>query len=1097
MKKKLKYINLQPFLFYYKIGIKFLFIFILLSSFSGKAQLPDFIFQVTKTDESCPGNGSLTFNVSNTAPGVSMNFKVYKLPDTATLVANLSTNFVGGLSNGTYRIIATQTNSAGSSAQTAEITINDNTIYLDYQLTSTDAVCGNDASISISIISGNAVSYEIMSGPITRPPQATNQFNNLSEGIYRIRVYDNCGEAFVQTRTIFREDINIEISNVNYPNENLPSCHSVTIMHTITSSNLTLKYPLQYKFTTYPPSGGSVDYTGTINSGSNASADISQVLPVGTQDYQYDLKVIDGCGNEYSISDQINSNIMQALVGSSSASCDKYYLTLNPINFVPPYTVNFINAPAGFNPSDFNALHPGPFTDELTEYTSLTASVPLGEYTVEIKDFCGRIDRTTYTIIPIQVNPEIRITTTSGCSTTADVRIRIPNRQIVSAIITSGPADYTSPIPHTISHLINSVGELLLDDIPAGTYIIALEDSCGTSHRAEVLIVPDYSLFFGTGRDCEIGKGTLFIGARNTSIEHVEIIAAPQGFPQALPYDVSFNIASGFTMAELIPGRYTVKVRNGCGIETIFNPIIIGYETTRNEYSITPHCGSFDLTLNHTSNIPVEHFWLQKFNPLTNTWGHPETNLPYTEGNVPSTSTAFAITNNITNYSLAYAGTFRILKNFVSTQNGQTATTKDCIEILAEFDYIGHPEIVSLKSLTCNGIVSEVQIFVEGGVLPYTYEIIKRNGIDFHVDNGTNNIFSNLGPDIYSFKVTDACGEFRSRDYDVAELPPLANANQAEILLCDDSSQDGIEEFHLSNINDVVLGPDQPLSEYGIKYYNSSNEAINQLDPLPEAYPSTSKIIYARVDNLNGIDCFAIASINLRVLEYPKILLGTEVGMCDSNPVTLTANTGFDSYLWSNNDGDNITTFDTPGNYSLKVTKIYGDIICEGIHDFEIINSSQPVIQEIVVSDWTDDENIISVMINDSQDFEYSLDNIHFQDDNNFYGLEIGEYTVYVRSKLGCGPDDFEKVLLLNYPKFFTPNGDGYNDFWKVKLSSLEPGMITYIFDRYGKLITGFKSTSRGWDGNLNGKPLPSTDYWFVVKRENGKIHRGHFSMKR
>ena len=28
-------------------------------------------------------------------------------------------------------------------------------------------------------------------------------------------------------------------------------------------------------------------------------------------------------------------------------------------------------------------------------------------------------------------------------------------------------------------------------------------------------------------------------------------------------------------------------------------------------------------------------------------------------------------------------------------------------------------------------------------------------------------------------------------------------------------------------------------------------------------------------------------------------------------------------------------------------------------------------------------------------------------------------------------------------------------------------------------------------------EPLPSSDYWFVVKRENGKEHRGHFTLKR
>lgn len=1098
MRKKIKHIYIYPFL-NCKIENIFLFFFILLLSFSTKAQLPDFTLQVIKTEETCPGNATLTFNVSDTAPGVSMNYKVYKLPDTTTFIANLSANFVGGLSNGDYRIIATQTNSSGSSSQTAEVTINDNTIYLDYQLTSTNAICGNDATISISIISGNPVSYEIMAGPVIRPPQSSNQFNNLPQGVYRIRVYDTCGEAFVQTRTIFRDEINFEISDLIYPNDNLTSCNNVTIMHSVLSSNMTIKYPVYYKFTTFPPGGGSVDYPGTINSGSSNSLDISEDFPIASQDYPYDLKITDGCGNNYFANDIIRSNILEALVGSSSANCNNYYLTINPKNFVPPYTINFVNTPTSdFNPTDFNPQHPGPFEGDLTEYSNISRSMPLGEYAIEVTDSCGRTDRTSYTIIPIEVNPEVRITTASGCSPVGDVRIRIPNRKIVTVIITSAPEEYENELPYIATHLINSVGELLLEDLPAGNYLFSITDSCGIAHQAEALIVPDYSLFFGVGKDCEFGKGTLLIGARNTTIQHVEITVAPEGFGYELPFDASSNIAGSFSMAGMIPGRYTFKVKNACDVITTFNPVVVGYETTLNEYNITPHCGSFDLSLNHLSNIPVEYFWLQKFNPITNSWVHPDTNNAYTEGIAPTNATALTITNLITNYSLAYAGTFRILKSFISTDNAQVGSTKDCIETLAEFDYIGHPEIVRLKSLTCNGIVSEVQLFVDGGVPPYRYEIIKRNGIDFYVDNNDNPIFSNLSPDIYSFKVTDACGEFRSRDFDVAELPPLANAYPAEILLCDDSSQDEKEEFILSAITDAVLGPDQPLSEYIVKYYGTSYDATNKLNQLPDSYNSTSRIIFARVDNLSGIDCFAIAPISLKVLEYPKILLDEEIGMCDGNPVSVTANTGFDSYLWSNNESNNSTTFDNPGNYSLKVTKIYGDIICEAIHNFEIINSSRPVIQNVTISDWTDTENTISVAIENPSEYdEYSLDNIHFQNDNTFYGLKIGEYSVYVRSKLGCGPDDFEKVYLLNYPKFFTPNGDGHNDFWKVKLSSLEPEMMTYIFDRYGKLITNFNARSRGWDGTLNGKPLPSTDYWFVVKRKNGQIHRGHFSMKR
>jgi gliding motility-associated-like protein len=61
--------------------------------------------------------------------------------------------------------------------------------------------------------------------------------------------------------------------------------------------------------------------------------------------------------------------------------------------------------------------------------------------------------------------------------------------------------------------------------------------------------------------------------------------------------------------------------------------------------------------------------------------------------------------------------------------------------------------------------------------------------------------------------------------------------------------------------------------------------------------------------------------------------------------------------------------------------------------------------------------------------------------------------------------------------KIFTQNGDGYNDYWNVKVNaSFNTNSIIFIYDRYGKLITKI-NTSDGWDGTFNGNPLPSDDY--------------------
>ncbi|MBL7866385.1 MAG: T9SS type B sorting domain-containing protein, partial [Flavobacterium lindanitolerans] len=82
----------------------------------------------------------------------------------------------------------------------------------------------------------------------------------------------------------------------------------------------------------------------------------------------------------------------------------------------------------------------------------------------------------------------------------------------------------------------------------------------------------------------------------------------------------------------------------------------------------------------------------------------------------------------------------------------------------------------------------------------------------------------------------------------------------------------------------------------------------------------------------------------------------------------------------------------------------------------------------------------------------------------------------------------------------FTPNADGYNDTWNIIGLADQPEAAIYIFDRYGKLLKQISPAGSGWDGTMNGNPLPSTDYWFkVLYKENNasKEFKAHFSLKR
>ncbi|APA65228.1 hypothetical protein YQ22_13440 [Maribacter sp. 1_2014MBL_MicDiv] len=86
----------------------------------------------------------------------------------------------------------------------------------------------------------------------------------------------------------------------------------------------------------------------------------------------------------------------------------------------------------------------------------------------------------------------------------------------------------------------------------------------------------------------------------------------------------------------------------------------------------------------------------------------------------------------------------------------------------------------------------------------------------------------------------------------------------------------------------------------------------------------------------------------------------------------------------------------------------------------------------------------------------------------------------------------------IDFPNFFTPNNDGINDFYVPIIESCSPNGKLTIFDRYGKLIYQTNRLDNYWNGTFNGKPLPSSDFWYRFENsENQEIIKGHFSLLR
>src|SRR5690606_15716874 len=99
------------------------------------------------------------------------------------------------------------------------------------------------------------------------------------------------------------------------------------------------------------------------------------------------------------------------------------------------------------------------------------------------------------------------------------------------------------------------------------------------------------------------------------------------------------------------------------------------------------------------------------------------------------------------------------------------------------------------------------------------------------------------------------------------------------------------------------------------------------------------------------------------------------------------------------------------------------------------------------------------------RNYEYAINGGDFQDSPIFNNVPPGEHTAIINDKDGCGISGPQPFLVIGYPKFFTPNGDGIHDYWQVFGTSTLVGIpAIFIFDRYGKLLAQFDGSSMGWD---------------------------------
>ena len=396
-----------------------------------------------------------------------------------------------------------------------------------------------------------------------------------------------------------------------------------------------------------------------------------------------------------------------------------------------------------------------------------------------------------------------------------------------------------------------------------------------------------------------------------------------------------------------------------------------------------------------------------------------------------------------------------------------------------------------------------------------------KNGAENKSDAVSHFPFSNQVQSKVFARIESEFGCFR-----VSEVDLLVSATSfsddfiIEDASCDDDEiLDGLRTFNLSDYDDLFINELPAGQNLNISYYRNLEDAQLELNEIGKNAPylteiPNEQIIFIRIESEDNGECFELGPyLKLEVYDRPDFELDTSAIYCenlDPIEVSIFNPTGDFEYVWKNESGAIVSTeaqaiISEGGNYSAVATSING---CESFP--KTINILASKIASINYNDFTivDDSTNNSITIDTANlgigDYEFSIDDslMDYQDEPYFENVVPGIHTIYIRDKYNCGVASID-ISVIGFPKFFTPNNDGYNDTWQVlgvskafyKIANLN------IFDRYGKLIAQIDINGNGWDGSFNGEQLPSTDYWYAVELEdlngNKRSKKGHFSLIR
>ena len=347
-----------------------------------------------------------------------------------------------------------------------------------------------------------------------------------------------------------------------------------------------------------------------------------------------------------------------------------------------------------------------------------------------------------------------------------------------------------------------------------------------------------------------------------------------------------------------------------------------------------------------------------------------------------------------------------------------------------------------------------------------------------------------IGAGNYTVTITDLNSCSTSGSVELTQPRPFAVRSQVTNVLCNGANDGSIE---------LTVSGGQP--DYQYDWTNGSTEQ--------DIYLLGPGLYAVNITDANGCD----TTLTFNLAEYDPIVINADVTNIecygnDNGSIEVTISGGNDVYIisWSNGNTQEDLDSLSGGLYIITVKDANN---CIQTDTFEIVEP-QPLQLELSSPIYYNGHNILipggnngyinAIVTGGTTPFVFDWSNGATTEDLAF--ITAGTYSVIVTDVNGCSTMDsitLTQPMILEMPNAYSPNGDGFNDFFIVHGIESYPNNVFTVINRWGNEVYTKEDYANEWNGNNNnGGQVPDGTYFVILDINEGDIIlKGYVDLRR